>query len=75
MPEYRAEVVRLATMGDRTLSQVARDMGIGHQHADPVAGGALADVDAGQGKRGQLTTTERQAFNRVASSALSVPNR
>jgi transposase-like protein len=62
-PEYRAEAVRQVNLGDRSLSQVARDLGLRlntlwewvHQ----------AEVDAGKGEPGELTTTEREELKQL----------
>jgi transposase-like protein len=62
-PEYRAEAVRQVNLGDRSLSQVARDLGLRlntlwewvHQ----------AEVDSGKGEPEELTTTEREELKQL----------
>jgi transposase len=62
-PEFRAEAVRQVNLGDRTLTQVARDLGLRmntlwdwvHQ----------AEVDAGKGEPAELTTTEREELKQL----------
>lgn len=55
---FKAEAVELARQGDRTVEQVARDLDL--------TASALrqwikrADVDAGRGPAGALTTAERE---------------
>jgi transposase len=62
-PEYRAEAVRQASLGDRTIAQVARDLGLktqtlwGWVHQ--------AEVDAGKGEPEELTTTEREELKQL----------
>ena len=61
--EYRAEAVRQVNRGDRPLSQVARDLGINmHTLWDWVH---QANVDAGLGGSGELTTTEREELKEL----------
>jgi transposase-like protein len=61
--EFKAEAVRLCKVGDRSIGQVARDLDLTE--------GALrewvkrADVDAGQGPPGVLTTVEREELGRL----------
>ena len=61
--EFKAEAVRLCKVGDRSIGQVARDLDLTE--------GALrewvkrADVDAGQGPPGALTTVEREELSRL----------
>jgi transposase-like protein len=61
--EFKAEAVRLCKVGDRGIGQVARDLDLTE--------GALrewvkrADVDAGQGPPGALTTVEREELGRL----------
>ena len=62
-PEYRAEAVRQVNLGDRSLSQVARDLGLRmHTLWDWVQ---QAEVDAGKGAPEELTTTERQELGQL----------
>ena len=61
--EFRDEAIRLVNVGDRTMAQVARDLGLSdktlwhwiHQ----------SEVDAGRGKPGELTTEERAELTRL----------
>jgi transposase-like protein len=59
-PEFKAEAVRLCRAGDRSIAQVAKDL--------KLTGTALrewihrADVDAGKGPAGALTSDERAEF-------------
>jgi transposase-like protein len=61
--EFKAEAVRLCKVGDRSIGQVSRDLDLTE--------GALrewvkrADVDAGQGPPGALTTAEREELGRL----------
>jgi transposase-like protein len=61
--EFKAEAVGLCKVGDRTIGQVARDLDLTE--------GALrewvkrADVDAGKGPPGALTTAEREELTRL----------
>ena len=64
-PEYRAEAVRQVQLGDRTLTQVARDLGLRMQTLwDWVR---QAEVDAGKGEPEELTTSERQELKQLRS--------
>ncbi len=62
--EFKAEAVRLCKVGDRSIGQVSRDFDLTE--------GALrewvkrADVDAGQGPPGALTTVEREELGKLA---------
>ena len=62
-PEYRAEAVRQVNLGDRTLAQVAKDLGLGN--ATLWAWVRQAEVDAGKGEPEELTTTEREELKRL----------
>ena len=61
--EFKAETVRLVVEGGRSISEVARDLDLTesalrlwvHQ----------AEVDAGRGKPGELTTAEREELQRL----------
>jgi transposase-like protein len=61
--EFKAETVRLVVEGARSISEVARDLDLTesalrlwvHQ----------AEVDAGRGKPGELTTAEREELQRL----------
>lgn len=56
--EFRDEAVRLANVGDKSLTQVSRELGIGHQTLWSWV--HQAEVDAGKGEPAELTTTERE---------------
>ncbi len=54
--EYKAEVVRLVLEGGKTVGEVSRDLGLVEsavRHWVKQAG-----IDAGEGKKGELTTAE-----------------
>jgi transposase-like protein len=61
--EFKAETVRLVVEGGRSISEVARDLDLTesalrlwvHQ----------AEVDAGRGRPGELTTAEREELQRL----------
>ena len=62
-PEYRAEAIRQVNVGDRTLSQVAKDLGLSMQ---TLWGWVRQDeVDAGKGTAAELTTTERDELKQL----------
>jgi transposase len=62
-PEFRAEAVRQVKLGDRTLTQVARDLGIRMQAL--WEWNRQAEVDAGKGAPEELTTTEREELKQL----------
>ena len=62
-PEYRAEAVRQVNLGDRTLTQVARDLGLSMQTLWSWV--HQAEVDAGKGAPEELTTSERQELGQL----------
>lgn len=61
--EFRDEAVRLVSVGDRTMAEVARDLGVNdrtlwnwvHQ----------AEVDASAGSKGALTAEEREELRKL----------
>jgi transposase-like protein len=61
--EFKAEAVRLTKLGDRSIGQVAKELDLTES--------ALwnwvrrADIDAGQGPPGALTTSEREELQRL----------
>jgi len=62
-PEFKAEGARLCKVGDRSIGQVAADL-------DPTETALRewvrrADIDAGQGPPGALTTAEREELQRL----------
>jgi transposase len=60
-PEFKAEVVELCRRGDRSVGQVARDLDLTETAVREWV--RQADVDAG--RRGGLTTEERQELARL----------
>jgi len=61
--EYKAEVVKLVKEGDRTLSEVCRDLDL-----TPSAVGSWVkqhDIDEGKGPSGALTTAERVELSQL----------
>ncbi len=61
-PEYRAEALRLVEIGDRSVTEVARDLGISMNTLWQWV--QQAKVDAGQAKE-ELTTTEREELRQL----------
>jgi transposase len=59
-PEYKAEVVALVENGGKTAGQVARDLEL--TETSVRAWVRQAEVDAGKGGSGALTTAEREEF-------------
>ena len=61
--EFKAEAVRLCKVGDRSIGRVAKDLDLTE--------GALrewvkrADIEAGQGPPGALTTAEREELTQL----------
>ncbi len=62
-PEFRAEAVRLAKMGDRPMAHVARDLGIKKQTLGHWV--HQAEVDAAGGSSGELTTSEKEELKQL----------
>ena len=62
-PEFKAEAVRLAQVGDRSIGQVAIDLDLTETALREWA--RRAEVDAGKGPPGALTTTEREELSRL----------
>ncbi len=60
-PEYRAEAVRLVRIGDRSVSEVARDLGISMQTLWQWV--EQAKVEAARPE--ELTTTEREELKQL----------
>ena len=56
-PEFKAETVRLCKVGDRTVRQVAKDLDLTETALREWV--QRADVDAGKGPPGAVTTDER----------------
>ncbi len=61
-PEYRAEAVRLVEIGDRTVAEVARDLGVSMQTLWQWV--QQAKVEAGQAGEA-LTATEREELRQL----------
>ena len=62
-PEFKAEAVRLCRVGDRTIRDVARDLDLTETALREWV--KRADVDAGHGPPGALTTAEREELTRL----------
>jgi transposase-like protein len=62
-PEFKAEAVRLCQVGDRTVSQVAKDLDLTETALRDWV--KRAEIDAGQGPPGALTTAERDELIRL----------
>jgi len=56
-PEFKAEAVRLCKVGDRTVTQVAVDLDLTETALREWV--KRADIDAGEGPPGALTSDER----------------
>ena len=61
--EFKAETVRLCKAGDRTIAQVAKDLDLTQTAVR--AWVKRADIDAGSGPPGALTTSEREELSRL----------
>ena len=61
--EFRAEAVRLVLEENLTRSRVAQDLGIPESSVSRWV--KQAQIDAGQGKAGELTTDERSELARL----------
>jgi len=57
-PEFKAEAVRLCKLGDRAIGQVALDLDLTETALRSWV--KRADIDAGKGPPGALTTAERE---------------
>jgi transposase len=62
-PDFRTEAVRLCRVGDRTISQVAKDLDLTENSLREWV--KRAKIDAGQGSADALTTTEREELARL----------
>jgi transposase len=62
-PEFKAEAVRLCKVGDRTIGQVAKDLDLTETALREWV--KRADVDAGKGPPGALTTEERDELREL----------
>ena len=61
--EFRAEAVRLCKVGDRSISQVAKDLDLTENSLREWV--KRIDIDAGQGPPDALTTAEREELARL----------
>jgi transposase-like protein len=62
-PEFKTEAVRLCKVGDRSIGQVANDLDLTETALR--AWVRRADIDAGNGPPGALTTAEREELARA----------
>ena len=62
-PEFKAEVVALCQAGDRSIGQVSKDLGLTTTAVRDWV--HRAEVDAGRGRPGELTTVERDELSRL----------
>ena len=60
---FRAEAVELARTGGKTIPELAKDLGVSGQTLRNWV--RQADVDAGHGWPGELTTVEQQELRRL----------
>src|SRR4051794_6584833 len=63
LPAFRAEAVALARTSGKGIPQLAHDLGISEQALRGWM--KRADVDAGRGEPGDLTTAEREELRRL----------
>jgi len=61
--QFKAEAVRLCQAGDRSVGQVARDLDLTETALREWV--KNAEVDAGKGPPGALTSTEREELTRL----------
>lgn len=62
-PEFKAEAVRLCKVGDRSIRQVAEDLDLTETALREWV--QRADIDAGKGPAGALTSDERAELSRL----------
>jgi transposase len=62
-PEFKAEAVRLCKVGDRTVTQVAVDLDLTETALREWV--KRADIDAGNGSPGALTSDERAELTQL----------
>jgi transposase-like protein len=62
-PEFKAEAVRLCKVGDRTVSQVAKDLDLTETALREWV--QRADIDAGKGPPEALTSIEREELTKL----------
>ena len=60
---FKAEAVRLCKVGDRSIGQVAKDLDLTETALREWV--RRADIDAGNGPPGALTTAEREELGRL----------
>ena len=61
--EYKAETVRLVRAGGKSIGEIARDLDLTESALRQWV--RQAEIDAGRGKSGELTTEERQELQRL----------
>jgi transposase len=61
--EFKAETVRLVVDGRRSIAEVARDLELTESALRLWV--RQAEIDAGRGKPGELTSAEREEFQRL----------
>ena len=61
--EFKAETVRLVQAGGRSIGEIARDLDLTESALRLWV--RQAEVDAGRGKPGELTTEERQELQKL----------
>jgi transposase-like protein len=61
--EFKAEAVQLCKVGDRSIRQVSKDLDLTETALREWV--RRADVDAGEGPPGALTTAEREELTRL----------
>jgi transposase len=62
-PEFKAEVVALCAVGDRSVGQVAKDLDLTETAVREWV--RRAEIDAGAGPPGALTTEEREELRQL----------
>ena len=62
-PEFKSECVRLCQVGDRSVGQVAKDLDLTETALREWV--RQAEIDAGRGAPGSLTTTERDELTQL----------
>lgn len=62
-PEFRARAVELVRSSGKGVPEVARELGISEQGLRGWV--RRAEIDAGRGKPGELTTQEREELSRL----------
>ena len=62
-PAFRAEAVELARTSGKGIPQLAHDLGVSEQALRGWM--KRADIDAGRGQPGELTTAEREELRRL----------